>query len=123
MRNDGAGAEERGEDALLLRGREAELGGDGEEHGVERRVHRGREDAVRRAADRREVPERVQEALAVGDQAGLRAVEELVVDAELRDARHAPDRRRTRSARRPAPAVIRPRRVEEAPRATHGAER
>ena len=50
-------------------------------------MHRGGEDAVRRAADRREVPERVQEALAVGDQAGLRAVEELVVDAEVRDAR------------------------------------
>ena len=73
-------------------------------------------------ADRREVPERVQEPLAVGHQAGLGAVEELVVDAEPGDAGHdrsddvpdAPD---------PGSEGDEPEARQESPGADHGAER
>ena len=84
-------------------GGEPELGRHREEHRIEGWVHRGREDAVGGRADRGEVPERVEEALAVGDQAGLRAGRRTRRRGRASGCATSRDRRRTRCATRPPP--------------------
>jgi hypothetical protein len=108
--------EQRGEDTLLDVGVDPELRRDAQEDGVERRVDGGLEHAVGRLADRGVVAERVEEAQAVGDEAGLHAVEVLVVVSERRDATSAGQPSRDRPEDVPDSPGGRPRGDQRQPR-------